>query len=75
MSAKIKIEGLADLDLTTIRCVCGHCGNSDTGKALIEFNFQEQRVIYVCGKCKGNNIMEFGKEKPPPYPKTRVGIY
>ncbi len=71
---KIKIEGSADLDLTIIRCVCGHCGNSDAGKARIEFNFQEQRVIYVCGKCKKENSMQFGKEKPPSYPRTMVGL-
>ncbi len=74
MAIKINIEGLADLDLTIIRCVCGHCGSSDSGKALIEFNFQEQRVIYVCKNCKKDNSMQFGKEKPPAYPRTRVGL-
>lgn len=71
---KITIEGRADLDLTTIRCVCGHCGSSDMGKALIEFNFQEQKVIYVCKKCKKENNMQFGKMMPPPYPRTRTGL-
>lgn len=74
MATKIKLEGLADLDLTVIRCVCGHCGTTSLSKALIEFNFQEQRVIYVCGKCKKENSVQFGKENPPPYPRSRVGL-
>jgi len=70
--ATIKIEGNADIGMNLLVCVCGHCGNNDRERALIEFNFQEQKVIYVCSKCKQENNMPFGKEKSQPYP--RVGV-
>lgn len=70
---KIKIEGLADIGINCFQCVCGYCGNTDSEEALMEFNFKEQRVIYLCGKCRKENSMVFGKEKPPPYPKLGIG--
>jgi len=69
---KIKIEGSAEIGTNQFYCVCGHCGNTDRENALMEFNFQEQRVIYVCGKCKKENSMNFGKEKPRPYPSLGI---
>lgn len=69
---KIKIEGNADLELNEFRCVCGHCGNNDKKKAIIELNFMEQRLIYVCSECKKENSLPFGKDRPPPYPKMGV---
>lgn len=71
--AEIKIEGHASLGINLIQCVCGHCGNSDTKGALIELNFKEQRLIYVCSKCKKDNSMVFGKEMPKPYPQIGIG--
>ncbi len=71
MTGKVKFEGVADLEINAISCVCGYCGNTDKKDALIEFNFPEQRVVYVCGKCKKNNYMQFGKDQPPPYPRAR----
>lgn len=68
----IKIEGNADLSINMLVCVCGHCGNNDRERAIIEFNFQEQRVIYVCSKCKKENSMLFGKDKSQPYPRMGV---
>lgn len=70
---KIKIEGLADIEINRFRCVCGYCSNTDSEGALMEFNFKEQRVIYLCGKCKKENSMVFGKEMPPPYPRLGIG--
>lgn len=75
--AKIKIEGqiegVADIGINRFQCVCGHCSNTDSEKVLVEFNFLEQRVIYICSKCKQENSMVFGKEKPPPYPRLSIG--
>ena len=71
---KIRIEGSADIEINRFQCVCGYCANTDSGGALMEFNFKEQRVIYLCGKCKKENSMVFGREKPPPYPRLGVGI-
>ena len=70
---KIKIEGNVNISANTIRCVCGHCGNNDNENAVIEFNFQEQRVIYLCSKCKKENGMPFGKERAIPYPRMGIG--
>ncbi len=72
LEGSTKIEGIAHLDINTIRCVCGYCGNNDNENAYIEFNFLEQRVIYVCSQCKKENHMVFGKDKPQPYPSIRV---
>lgn len=61
------------LPINKMVCVCGHCGNHDNQDALIELNFREQRVIYLCSDCKQENSMSFGKEKPAPYPRTSIG--
>lgn len=72
---KIKIEGLADLEGAEFYCICGFCGEKSGDNARIEFNFGEQKVFFLCGnkKCKKMNEMQFGKEKPNPYPRTQVG--
>lgn len=57
-----------------IVCVCGHCGNHDNNNVIMEFNFFEQRVLYLCSNCKKMNVMKFGQQKLPPLPRTRVGI-
>lgn len=74
---KIQIEGAVisgstNLEINTVRCVCGHCGNNDNKNAIIEFNFQEQKIIYLCSQCKKENSIQFGKEKSTPYP--RIGV-
>lgn len=73
MIAKITVEGLADIKTNTFQCVCGYCGHTDKDGSLIEFNFKEQRVIHICGKCKKENSMVFGKEKSSPYPRLGIG--
>jgi len=69
----IEISGKANIGINLIKCVCGHCGNNDNKHALIEFNFQENRVIFLCSKCKKENYMEFGRDRPPPYPRMSIG--
>ena len=56
-----------------IVCVCGYCGWHDNQNVVMEFNFREQSVIYLCSQCKKENRMVFGKDRPPPYPKARIG--
>ncbi len=75
MAKKVKIEGLAEFGGADFSCVCGFCGEKGEDNARIEFNFQEQKVFFLCGnkKCKKMNEMEFGKDRPPPYPRTYVG--
>lgn len=71
--AEIEIKGSANLGINLITCVCGHCGHNDTKDAIIELNFREGRLIYVCSKCKKDNSMAFGKEMPKPYPRIGIG--
>lgn len=68
----IKIEGVSEIGLNQIICVCGKCGNHDNENGTLEFNFREQKVMYTCSKCKKMNEMQFGKELPQPYPRTRM---
>ncbi len=70
-TAKIEIEGVAQISISEILCVCGKCGHHDRENATIEFNFREQKVLYTCSQCKKINEMQFGKERPQPYPRSR----
>ena len=72
-AVKIQFDGLCDLSLADLSCICGHCNNRDTAGASIEFNFREQKVLYMCGKCKKMNEMKFGREPfAPPLPRTSI---
>lgn len=70
---KIHIEGSADIGINEISCVCGRCNNRDIENASIEFNFKEQKVYYLCSKCKNMNEIAFGQSPIPPMPKTSMG--
>lgn len=71
---EFQLNGLCDLGIAELSCICAHCNNRDTTGASIEFNFREQKVLYLCGKCKKMNEMLFGREQfAPPLPRTRIG--
>lgn len=71
---KIHIEGTAEIGVNEISCVCGKCNHRDMENASIEFNFREQKVYYLCSKCKHMNEMSFGTQQHlPPMPRTSVG--
>jgi hypothetical protein len=42
----------------------------------IEFDFYEQKITYICPKCKQESIMDFGtwqkKQKHSPLPTMRI---
>lgn len=69
---KIKIEGMIEMDAPEFLCVCQYCGEHNRERASIEFNFREQAIFHLCQNCKKMNVIRFGKEKPPPLPKTRL---
>lgn len=75
MAQKIKIEGLVELEGAEFYCICEKCGGKSGDNARIEFNFKEQKIFFLCGdkECRKMNEMLIGKEKPTPYPRTRVG--
>ncbi len=70
---KIKIEGTAEVWLPEIICICGYCNNHDKEYTTMEFNFREQKIIYLCKKCKKMNEIQFGKERIAPLPRVRMG--
>lgn len=72
MITKLKIEGDADISINELLCVCGFCNNHDRQNATIEFNFRDQKVYYLCSKCKKMNNMSFGQAPLPPMPKTTI---
>jgi hypothetical protein len=73
MLSKVKLEGTAEIDANILRCVCAFCNNIDEGRATIEFNFREQKIFYLCEKCKKMNEIYFGQPKSASLPKIRIG--
>lgn len=63
-------EGTAVLDQIEISCVCA-CGYTEKGSALLEFNFKEKRVLFLCRHCKKMNAISFGQTAVP-LPRSRV---
>lgn len=56
----------------TIMLVCAHCGHHDIeGDELLEIDFKQQQMMYVCRNCDKENIMKM-KTNPSRYP--RIGI-
>jgi hypothetical protein len=71
---EVAVDGLCDLGIAELSCVCAKCNNRDTAGASIEFNFRNQTVLYMCSKCKTMNEMRFGREPfAPPLPKSKMG--
>ncbi len=70
-----KFEGVSDLSINIIKCICGFCNHHDSQNAIIEFDFKEQKVFYKCGNpnCGKMNEMLFGKEQMPSLPRVRFG--
>jgi hypothetical protein len=50
--------------------VCKFCRNHDTSP-MIEFNFGDGSVYYMCSSCRKTNKMEVQKIPLAPYPKTK----
>lgn len=50
--------------------VCGYCRHHERNPT-IEFNFGDSKVYWLCQSCKKMNEMDFSKQMPPSYPKTR----
>ena len=69
--ANVKIEGAAEFGLIETICVCAFCNNHDSTVGTLEFNFKEQKVYYVCSKCKKMNEINFGGQKATPLPRSK----
>jgi len=50
--------------------VCGFCRHHQHNPT-IEFNFGDSKVYWLCPSCKKMNEMDFSKNLPKSYPKTR----
>ena len=53
----------------TITVVCSHCRNHDKDPN-IEINFRDNKIYYICSKCKKESSVKL-KAELPPLPKTR----
>jgi len=72
MLSDIKIEGTAQLDILSIKCICGFCGETNSDNSSIEIDFKIQKIFYLCGSCKKMNEVGFNRPAPPPMPRTIV---
>ena len=72
---KIHFEGDGEIGITKIICICGFCGNHESEKGAIEFNFREQKVFFLCSnpECKKMNEIYFSRENSQPLPRSRIG--
>ena len=50
--------------------VCSHCRHHEHNPT-IEFHFADSKVYWLCPACKVMNMMDFSKQLPSSYPKTR----
>jgi hypothetical protein len=56
-----------------IMLICGKCGQHDlNGKVLLEIDFKNQRMGYVCRECTHENIILL-KAIPPSFPQIGIG--
>jgi len=55
-----------------IMLICVHCGHHDIdGDELLEIDFKQQQIMYVCRNCNKENIMKM-KTSPSSYPMIGV---
>lgn len=55
---------------SNIVAVCGFCRHHGHSP-MIEFNFGDSKVYWLCSACKKMNSMDFSKPLPPAYPRTK----
>lgn len=55
-----------------IMAVCGHCFVHNHNNAMIEYNFKDQMVYYVCPECKKSNSMGYRPIVAQPLPKAKL---
>lgn len=51
--------------------VCKHCREHFSEEATVEFNFAEQKIYFLCPKCKKMNEIDLNPKTYLPYPKPR----
>ena len=64
------------MKVSTIALVCGKCRErfmQAEDECHTELDFHEQKITFICPKCKNENIMDFGtwqkKQKISPLPR------
>jgi len=55
-----------------IMVVCGHCFAHNSDNAMIEYNFRDKKVYYICPSCKKTNTMGHDPGQKPPLPKAKL---
>ena len=52
--------------------VCGHCFEHSSEGFVLEWNFKDKTVYFVCPKCRKMNEMGFRPKTAQPYPSARL---
>ena len=55
-----------------IMCICSFCRERSTDDMVLELNFADQAIYYVCNNCKKTNTIDIKIAKAAPYPRTRL---
>lgn len=58
-------------NLPSFVAVCKFCFHSNQN-AVVEFNFRDETIYYICPECKKPNKMSMKPFNPTPYPKSRL---
>lgn len=53
-------------------CVCAKCFDHNSASPMLEFNFRDMTIYYVCPKCGFRNIMTLKAMGAVPFPKARL---
>ena len=54
-----------------VTCVCSRCSHHEDKNVIIEINFYEKMIYWVCPSCNFTNKMEIAKPSAK-LPKMRV---
>jgi len=57
-----------------ILCVCAKCGKHENN-SIIEINFREQKIYWLCPKCKKMNEIVISEKKHTPLPRVKTRRY
>jgi len=57
--------------MVNITCVCSYCQNHEKEKVVIEINFHEGVIYWICSECKKTNKLVISLQ-PPKLPSIKT---
>lgn len=51
--------------MSKLYCVCAFCGKHSDDNTMVELNFRDKTIYYVCPHCKKDNISKIEFQAPP----------